>query len=70
MDHPASLGGRQRSFSSKWFSRKVEMWALKQVNFEVFRGEALVTLGIMELEKAHWLSCYRALQFQPRGRYL
>ena len=45
MDHPASPGGRQRSFSSKWFSRKVEMWALKQVNFEVFRGEALGIVG-------------------------
>ena len=45
MDHPASLGGRRRSFSSKLFSRKVEMWALKQVNFEVFRGEALGIVG-------------------------
>ena len=33
------------SFLSKLFSRKVEMWALKQVNFEVFRGEALGIVG-------------------------
>src|ERR1700738_4033413 len=33
------------SFSSKLFSRKVEMWALKEVNFEVFRGEALGIVG-------------------------
>ena len=33
------------SFASKLFSRKVEKWALKEVSFEVFRGEALGIVG-------------------------
>src|SRR5262249_42006895 len=42
---PTSGAHGAGSFLSKWFPRKLHRWALKDVSFEVFRGEALGIVG-------------------------
>ena len=64
---PSSRVDATGSFFSKFF-RKEEIWALKEINFEVFRGEALGIVGHNGAGKSTLVKLLSGITVPTRGQ--
>ena len=68
------IPGRRRngtgSFLTKIFPRKEEIWAIKDINFEVFRGEALAVVGHNGAGKSTLVKLLSGITVPTRGRVI
>ena len=68
------IPGRRRngtgSFFTKISPRKEEIWAIKDINFEVFRGEALAVVGHNGAGKSTLVKLLSGITVPTRGRVI
>src|SRR3974390_2562809 len=67
---PSSRLHGTESFLSKCFPRKQEIWAVKDINFEVFRGEALGIVGENGAGKSTLVKMLSGITVPTRGRLI
>ena len=65
---PSSRVNETRSLLSKYFPRKQEIWAVKDISFEVFRGETLGIVGHNGAGKSTLVKLLSGITVPTRGQ--